>query len=91
MKTAIVPEIATASISMTARGLNSSSFVNKAVWTMPKDEMKKVEAYSHYIRMVKLGDSELNRVNSQLGCVYSNGETNIFVKYSHTTNQVAMA
>jgi hypothetical protein len=54
-------------------------------------EMTTVEAQSLHVRMMKLEDSEINQVDSQLGCVYSNGENNFFVNYSHTTNQVAGA
>lgn len=62
------------------RGLSEQ----ERVQSITEGQMTTVEAYSHYSRMMKLGDSELNRVNSQLGRVYSNGETNLFVKYSHT-------
>jgi hypothetical protein len=61
------------------------------VAAVKRGEMTTVESHSLHSRMIKLEDSELNRVNSQLGCVYSNGENNFFVNYSHTTNQVAGA
>lgn len=64
------------SVGLRVRGISEWEQIN----SIKNRNLSTVEAKSLHKRITKLNMSEIKRVTLQLGCIYSNGETNICLK-----------